>query len=70
MQDLLYGQSRQLMELARRADRAKGEKRKQLVERLIRGLPEMDPFEGISEETVWLARFLARVKWFNADEFS
>ena len=61
---------RQLKELARRADRAKGEKRKRLVDKLIRELPKMDPLEEISEETVWLVKFLARVKWIEVDGLS
>lgn len=56
----------QLKDLARRADRAKGKERKLLVGKLIRELPKMDPFEGFSEETVWFAKFLARVKWVEA----
>lgn len=56
--------------LARRADRARGEERKRLVERLIRELPRLDPFEGISEETIWFARFLVRMKWFDFGGFN
>jgi hypothetical protein len=59
----------QLKAHARRADRAKGEKRKQLVEKLIRELPKLDPFEGVDEFTVWLARLIARVKWFSAERW-
>ena len=61
---------RELKSLARRADRARGEERKRLVEKLIRELPNLDPFEGCDEFTVWLAKFLARVKWVDFDEFS
>lgn len=61
---------RQLKALARRADRARGEKRKRLVEKLIRELPKLDPFEGFSEETVWLAKLIARVKWADFSKFS
>ena len=52
--------------LARRADHVHGEKRKQLVERLMKELSKLDPFEGMDEFTIWLARFLARVKWGDA----
>lgn len=44
---------RELKALARRADRAKGEKRKRLVEELIREIPKLDPFEGCDEFMVW-----------------
>lgn len=60
----------QLKALARRADRARGEKRRRLVEKLIRELPKLDPFEEFSEGAVRLAKFLARVKLFDASEFS
>lgn len=53
----------ELKELAERADNAKGEKRKRLVEGLIKELPRLDPFEGFDEFTIWLAKLLARVKW-------
>jgi hypothetical protein len=43
---------------------------KQLAGRLIRELPKTDPFEGISKETVWLAKFLARAKWIEPNKFS
>jgi len=46
---------RKLKAIARRADRAQGEKRKRLVERLIKELPKLDPFEGFSGGAVWLA---------------
>lgn len=36
----------QLKALARRADLAKGEERKRLVEELIKELPKLDSFEG------------------------
>lgn len=39
----------ELKELTRRADRARGEERKRLVEKLMRELPKLDPFEGFSE---------------------
>ncbi len=61
---------RQLKDLARRANQAKGEKRKRLVEKLIRELPKMDPFDGISKETIWLTKFLARVKWVEIGDLS
>lgn len=61
---------RELKTLARRADRARGEERRRLVEELIRELPKLDPFEGFSEGAVWFAGFLARVKWFGASELS
>ncbi len=60
----------QLKALAHRAERAKGEKRKRLVEKLIRELPKLDPFEGMDEFTVWLAKLVARVKWVDFGEFS
>jgi hypothetical protein len=37
---------RQLKAPARRADRASDGERKRLVEKLIRKLPKLDPFEG------------------------
>ncbi len=55
----------ELKKLACRADRARGEARKRLVEKLIRELPKHDPFESFSEGAVWLAKMLARVKWDN-----
>lgn len=36
----------QLKAPARRADLAQGEERRRIVERLIRELPKLDPFEG------------------------
>lgn len=60
----------ELKALARRADRASGEERKRLVERLMRELPKLDPFEGFSEGAVWLAKLIARVKWVDFDAFS
>lgn len=60
---------RQLKALACRADRARGKERRRLVERLIRELPKLDPVEGISEDTIWLAKLIARVKWVNFSEF-
>jgi hypothetical protein len=61
---------RQLKALARRADRARGEERNRLVEELVRELPKLDPFEGFSEDTIWLAKLVARLKWVDFDEFS
>ncbi len=61
---------RELKELARRADRAKGEERKRLVETLIQELPALDPFEGCDEFTIWLAKLVARVKWYDAQGLS
>jgi hypothetical protein len=61
---------RQLKALAKRADCAKGKERKRLVETLLKALPTLDPFEGFSEQAIWLAKFLARLKWFDAEEFS
>lgn len=55
----------ELKALARRADKARGEERRQLVEKLIRELPKLDPFEGYDEFTVWFAKLIARVKWSN-----
>jgi hypothetical protein len=46
----------------------RGERRR-LVEKLIQELLGLDPFEGFSEGAVWLARFLARVKWVEVDGF-
>ncbi len=40
------------------------------MEKLIKELPKLDPFEGYDEFTIWLARLLARVRWFDADGFS
>lgn len=59
----------QLKALTRRADRAKGRKRERLAEALLEALPELNQFEGFSEQAVWLAKFLARLRWFNADIF-
>lgn len=53
---------RELKELAKRADEAEGEKRKRLVEKLIRELPKLDPFEGFCEGSIWLAKLIARLK--------
>jgi hypothetical protein len=61
---------RQLKALARRADCARGKERERLVEALLKALPELDPFEGFSEEEIWLAKFLARLKWFDASQLS
>lgn len=60
----------QLKELARRADRARGRERERLVEALLLELPGLDPFEGFSEQAVWLARLLARLRWFDASQHS
>lgn len=60
----------ELKALAHRADEAGGEVRKRLVGKLIRELPKLDPFEGFSEGAVWLAKFLARVKWVDFSEHS
>ncbi|MBA7506151.1 hypothetical protein ES706_04831 [subsurface metagenome] len=60
----------ELKALARRADRARGEERKRLVERLIRELPKLNSFEGCDESTVWLARLIARMKWAEINEFT
>jgi len=54
---------REIKALARRANQAKGEKRKLLVEKLIRELPKLDPLEGCDDFTIWLAKFVARAKW-------
>jgi len=61
---------RQLKALARRADRARGRERERLVEILLEALPRLDPFEGFSEGAVQLAKLLARLKWFDTDQFS
>ena len=61
---------RQLKALARRADCTRGKERERLVEALLEALPGLDPFEGFSEQAVWLAKFLARLKWFDSEEFS
>ena len=61
---------RELKALARRADHARGEERKRLVERLIRELPKLDPFEGFSEETVGLAKLIARAKWLDSKQWN
>jgi len=60
----------ELKKLAKRADRARGEERKRLVEKLIRELPKLDPYEGFSEGAIWLAKLVARVKWADANELS
>ncbi len=54
----------ELKALARRADHAQGEERGWLVEKLVKELPKLDPFEGYDEFTVWLARLVARLKRF------
>lgn len=59
-----------LKALASRADRARGEERKRLVDKLIRELPKLDLFEGCDEFTVWLAKLIVKVKWFDASKFS
>ena len=61
---------RKLKALARRADRARGEERRRLVENLIKELPKLDLFEGYDEFTIWLAKLLVRMKWFDASKFS
>ena len=61
---------RELKALARRADKARGDERKRLVEKLIRELPKLDPFEGCDEFTVWLAKLVARVRWADFNGFS
>lgn len=61
---------RDLKELARRADRARGAGRRRLVEKLIRELPKLDPFEGFSENAIWLAKLIARLKWFPSERYS
>ena len=53
--------------LARRADRARGEARRRLVDRLARKLSKLDPFEGFSENTIWFAKLVARVKWVDSE---
>lgn len=61
---------RELKALARRADHARSEERKRLVEELIRELPKLDPFEGHDEFTIWLAKIMARMKWSPSKNFS
>ncbi len=61
---------RELKTLARRADHAKGKERRWLVERLIRELPKLNPFEGYNEFTVWFAKLVAKMKWFDVSIFS
>lgn len=61
---------RKLKELAKRADRAKGEERRCLAEKLIREVPKLDPFEGFSEQAIWLAKLIARLKWFPSELYS
>ena len=60
----------ELKALARRADHAQGEERGWLVEKLVKELPKLDPFEGYDEFTIWLAKLIARVKWSSAETFS
>lgn len=60
---------RELKALAHRADCARGEERRRLVEKLIRELPKLDPFEGYDEFTVWLAKPVAKMKWFDTSGF-
>lgn len=57
----------ELKNLVKQVGRANGEKRKRLVEKLIRELLKLDPFEGVDEFTIWLAKLLARVKWLKID---
>lgn len=47
---------------ARRADRARGEERRWLVDRLTREIPKLDPFEGHDEFTVWFAKSISASK--------
>lgn len=37
--------------------------RGRLVEKLIKELPKLDPFEGFSKDTIWSAKLIARVKF-------
>lgn len=60
---------RKLKKLAYRADYARGEERGRLVEKLIRELPKLDPFEGVSEDTVWFAKLVARAKWLDSERW-
>lgn len=57
---------KQLKSLARSAGRVRGKERRRLVDRLVKDLPKLDPFEGHDGFTIWLARFLARLKWLNS----
>lgn len=61
---------RELDALARRADRARSKGRRRLVDRLAKELAKLDPFKGFNEETIWLAEFLARVKWIEAADLA
>ena len=60
----------ELKALARRADRARGEERKRLAEKLMEELPKLDPFEGMDEFTIWLVKVIARMRWVDFSEFS
>ncbi|MBA7629462.1 hypothetical protein ES703_36961 [subsurface metagenome] len=42
----------ELKALARRADRARGEERKRLVEKLIKELPKLGPFESFGKRAM------------------
>ncbi|KXB01618.1 hypothetical protein AKJ44_02355 [candidate division MSBL1 archaeon SCGC-AAA261F17] len=61
---------RELKELARRVDQSWGEERERLLQKLLRKLPELDPFEGHSDFAVMVAKMLARVKWFPYHKYS
>ena len=47
----------------------RGEERRRLVEKLIRELPKLDPFEGHAF-IIWLARLVARTKLFGTRRLS
>lgn len=39
------------------------------MEKLIRELPKLDLFEGCDKFTIWLAKMLAKVKWFDSERW-
>ena len=61
---------KKIEELAKAANKARGEERKRIVEELAVELLKRDPFEGIDPTLVWLAKTIARLKWIDWSGFS